>query len=463
MGNKIMDTVKAPLVTVYIPNHNYGRFIEQAIKSVLSQTLQDFELIIIDDGSTDNSEEIINRYADHDKIITIFQRKKGLNVTNNIALRASRGSYIMRLDADDYLDENALSVLAGMLERNPDTGLVFPDYFIADEGGIVEELIRRHDFSQVTMLDQPAHGACTLIRRECLMELGGYNESYSCQDGYELWLRFTKRYRVQNVNLPLFYYRRHSRSLTCDEDRLLDTRASIIEEQTRINGGKLKGVAVIPVRGRSTDPSSPALRLLGGRPLIDWTLETALQAKRLEGVMVTSPDQDLLNYVYGKYGRKVITVKRDRELARPNTFIEDTVFHALQEYSLHRTVPGAVVLLYIECPFRSPRYVDSAIDVMELFGSDTVVAARPDTDVFYRHNGAGLEPLRKDQVLRLEREDLYREVGQLRVIRRDFLEQTRQVSGGKVGHVVLDAVAALRLRSDWDWEVAELQASKRGK
>jgi glycosyltransferase involved in cell wall biosynthesis len=462
MGNRVMGKVKAPLVTVYIPNHNYGRFIDQAIKSVLSQTLQDFELIIIDDGSTDNSEEIIKRYVGHDKIITIFQKKKGLNVTNNIALRASRGSYIMRLDADDYLDENALSVLAGMLERNPDTGLVFPDYFIVDEGGIIQELVRRHDFSQVTMLDQPAHGACTLIRRECLMDLGGYNESYSCQDGYELWLRFTKRYRVQNVNLPLFYYRKHSRSLTCDEDRLLDTRARIIEEQTRMNGRQLKGVAVIPVRGRSIDPSSPALRLLGGRPLIDWTLETALQAKRLEGVMVTSPDQDLLSYVSAKYKGKVITVKRDRELAMPNTFIEDTVFHALQEYSLHSTLPGAVVLLYIECPFRSPRYVDTAIDVMELFGSDTVVGVRPDTDVFYRHNGAGLEPLRKDQVLRLEREDLYREVGQLRVIRRDFLEQTRQVSGGKVGHVVLDAVAALRLRSDWDWELAELQASKKG-
>ena len=124
-----MNDERAPLVTVYITNHNYGRYVEQAIQSVLRQTLRDFELIIIDDGSTDNSREIIERYADHEQIVTIYQQNKGLNVTNNIALRAARGRYLMRLDADDYLDENALMVLAGVLERNPDVGLVFPDYF----------------------------------------------------------------------------------------------------------------------------------------------------------------------------------------------------------------------------------------------------------------------------------------------------------------------------------------------
>src|SRR5437867_1266985 len=103
-----------PLVTVYITNHNYGRYLEQAIKSVLNQTQQDFELIVIDDGSTDDSRSIIERYADHPKIRPIFQENRGLNISNNIALRAARGQYIMRLDADDYLDENALTVLTGV-------------------------------------------------------------------------------------------------------------------------------------------------------------------------------------------------------------------------------------------------------------------------------------------------------------------------------------------------------------
>ena len=70
-----------PLVTVYITNHNYGKYIEYAIKSVLNQTLQDFELIIIDDGSEDNSREIIEKYTELENVTSIYQNNKGLNVT----------------------------------------------------------------------------------------------------------------------------------------------------------------------------------------------------------------------------------------------------------------------------------------------------------------------------------------------------------------------------------------------
>ncbi|MBM4305793.1 MAG: glycosyltransferase [Deltaproteobacteria bacterium] len=456
----ILDAKNTPLVTVYITNHNYGRFIDQAIQSVLRQTLQDLELIIIDDGSTDNSAEIIERYADHEKVITILQHHKGLNVTNNIALRASHGKYIMRLDADDYLDENALMVLSGFLERNPNVGLVFPDYFLVDEDGEVLEVMRRHNFSEVSLLDQPAHGACTLIRREHLLELRGYDESFHSQDGYDLWTRFIRHYNVQNVNLPLFYYRQHPRSLTCNEMHILETRVRIIEKQVQCNSQPLSTIAIIPVRGPSVDPESPALRCLGGRALIDWTIQTALEAKRLSAVVITTPDEELIAYVSRTYGERVFVVKRDRKLALPNTYIEDTLFHALGEYTRQRSAPDAFVLLYIESPFRTSWHIDNAINVMELFDTDMVVAVRPDADVFYRHSGAGLEILRKGRMLRLEREELYREVGQMRVVKRKLLETQRQLSGGKVGHAVLDQNAALRLRSEWDWEVAELLASK---
>jgi glycosyltransferase involved in cell wall biosynthesis len=449
-----------PLVTVYLVNHNYGRFIEQAIQSVLHQTLQDFELIIIDDGSTDNSREVIERYANHDKVTTIFQQNQGLNVTNNIALRAAHGHYIMRLDADDYLQENALMVLADMLHRNPEVGLVFPDYFLVDEDGAILEIKHRHNFNEVTLLDQPAHGACTMIHRNCLLELGGYDESFRCQDGYDLWIRFIQHYRVKNVNLPLFYYRQHPRSLTRNDEHILTTRASIIEKRTRRNGRHLSAIAIIPVRGQSVDRDSFALRELGGRPLIDWTLQAALEARRLSGAVVTTPDEELLDYVSMNYDDRILTVKRDRKLAAPNTYVEDALLQALDEYALLHHPPDVLTVLYIESPFRTARHIDSAIDAMELFDTDVVVAVRPDTDVFYQHNGAGLQPLRKTRLLRLEREELYREVGQMHIVKREFLTTQRQLTGGKVGHIVLDERAAMRLRSEWDWEVAELQAGK---
>ena len=189
------------LVTVYITNFNYGKFIKQAIESVLMQTEQSFELIIIDDGSTDNSKEIIEKYKDLKNIRIVYQKNKGLNVTNNIALRAARGKYIVRLDADDYFSPNALELLLEKLESDPMLGMVFPDYFLVDTQGEVLERQKRHDFdNEVKLFDQAAHGACTMIRVQFLREIGGYDESFSCQDGYELWVKFTSKFKVSNIH-----------------------------------------------------------------------------------------------------------------------------------------------------------------------------------------------------------------------------------------------------------------------
>ena len=82
-------------ITVYITNYNYGQYIEQAIESVLSQSIDDWELIVIDDGSSDNSLERIDKYRVNEKITIIAQENKGLNITNNVAVRLARGNYML--------------------------------------------------------------------------------------------------------------------------------------------------------------------------------------------------------------------------------------------------------------------------------------------------------------------------------------------------------------------------------
>ena len=194
-----------PVVTVYVTNYNYGRYLRQAVNSVLAQTYRNFELLIIDDGSTDNSRDIIAEYDGHAGIRIILQQNKGLNATNNVAVKAARGKYVMRLDADDFLDENALLVMTSLLDSDPSLALVFPDWYYVDAEGSITGQERRHNFqSEVTLLDQPAHGACTMIRRDCLIEVEAYGSAFRCQDGYELWLKIIDRYPVRNVNLPLF-------------------------------------------------------------------------------------------------------------------------------------------------------------------------------------------------------------------------------------------------------------------
>jgi len=451
-----MNESKTPLVTVYITNHNYGRYLDQAIRSVLAQSMQDFELLIIDDGSTDNSREIIEKYRDLPQVITIYQKNQGLCVTNNIALRAARGKYIMRLDADDFLDENALTILSSNLERNEDLGFVFPDYYVVDESGNLIEVVRRHNFNNVSLLDQPAHGACTMIRKKCLEELGGYDESLRCQDGYDLWIRFIRQYSVQNVNLPLFYYRQHTKNLTKDEAKILNTRSKILEKHAKKNGSKLTALAVIPVRGDFADPGSLALRPLAGKPLIEWTIDVALAAKRIGQVIVTTPDPYIIEHLDRIYGARIFVVKRDKSLALYNTYIEDTILHALRMVETKFSLPDVITLLYIESPFRAAEQIDNAIDLLEIFETDTVIGVRPERSVLYRHNGGSLEPMANFGRLRLEREEIFKAAGQLCVVRRDYLEKHHRVIGGRIGHIVLDPQASVSVTSKWDWEIAEM-------
>ena len=131
------------LITVYMPAFNYGDFIEEAIESVINQSIDSWELIVINDGSTDHTRSLLEKYRSNSQITIVHQENQGLNVSNNIGLRLARGNYIMRLDADDYLDENALQILSNALEKNKAADLAFPDYYEVNKDGEILNLIRR--------------------------------------------------------------------------------------------------------------------------------------------------------------------------------------------------------------------------------------------------------------------------------------------------------------------------------
>ena len=179
-----------PKITVYITNHNYEKFISKSIQSVLNQSFKNYELIIIDDGSSDDSVNVIDRFCKKNKdIIFVKQKKRGLVASNNIAISLAKGKYIMRLDADDWLKKDALKEMFKIIEKNDETAMVFPDYYEVDING--KKILRfvRHNFKKVDLKDQPAHGACSLIRLSILKKIGGYDEKFMCQDGYYIWMK----------------------------------------------------------------------------------------------------------------------------------------------------------------------------------------------------------------------------------------------------------------------------------
>jgi len=445
-----------PKVTVYIPTHNYGEYVSRAIESVINQKFDDWELIVIDDGSTDNTQDILKKFIAHPKMKVIHQERKGLTVTNNIALRLSQGKYIIRLDADDYLDENALLVLSNILDTHPDVDLVYPDYYRVDEDGEIIDVERRKKIGEeVSLLDLPAHGACTMIRKSCLIELGGYDETLSCQDGYDLWIRFIDRYKPYNVNIPLFYYRQHSRSLTQDKRKILSARHQAKRNYVKAKFGKdiPKILAIIPVRKRSNILSDSALKDIAGKPLIYYTISEALKTNLLDKVVVTSDDDEVLKYVQNF--PTIIGIKRPPELSLPNSRIEPTVDYILAFLKKNQNYrPKVVMLLYIHTPLRKYIHIEKAIDTMLIFNVDSVVSVCEDLGFYYRHVKNGLTPLAKRRLLRLERDALYKENGAIYLSKISAIKKNNFL-GTKIGHTVMLPEESVKVDSEFNFWIAE--------
>lgn len=459
MTSPVTPTVPEPLVTVYVLNHNYGRFIRQAVESVLAQDYSALEILVIDDASDDCSPEALAEFERNPRVRVLRQAEsRGLTACCNTALRESAGEFVMRLDADDYLETFAVRKLVAAIAGEPHAALVFGDYVEVDGRGATIRRVKRHDFNALqAMSDLPAHGACTMVRRSFLEDVGGYDETVSCQDGLDLWLHVDPQHSVLHIGESLFCYRQHGGNLTRDESRLSRARAALMAKHVAKRGVlRPKVIGIVPVRGQVADPGSMAMRNLGGRPLVDWTIDEALSCEGINRVVVSSPDESVLEHVHERYGSRVGVHRRALDWAGLNVDVATTVSHVLDTEAAEDRFYDAQMILTAESPFRSAVYIQQAIDVMLLFGADGVVGVRRSDEMFYLHNGLGLQPVREDERLRLERDDLYRECGGMHLVR-----SRSGRSGGRLGHVLLDEIAASAIRTELDWKTAELLAAER--
>lgn len=444
------------LISVYITNYNYGSYIEEAIESVLNQKKVDFELIIIDDGSIDNSKEIIEQYRNNKDVSIVYQKNKGLNITNNIALHLARGKYIIRLDADDYFAKDALFMLSNALESDKELGLVFPDYYTVDSNGKKIKHHQRHNFKkEVTLFDQAAHGACTMIRVSFLKALGGYNENYKCQDGYELWIKFTSKYKIININEPLFFYRQHGSNLTSNENKILSTRAQINADYVEKLDINNSAIAIIPVRNKQ----DLYYKLkVNNKSLINIKIEQALKSKSISKVVISSPDYEIKNEISTEFinNPRCIFLKRDESLSKLNTSLAGTVNQVIINLQNHRETNSSIVLLDLRFPLISSIKIDDAVNTMLLFKANSLISVRSDNNLYYKHDGTGMKPIMNhDQKHKLERDMLYKHLGGITVCRIQSFMKNQKVIHGKVGHMILDKSSAYNIENKDDLKIIE--------
>ncbi|MDC0470430.1 N-acetylneuraminate synthase family protein [Candidatus Pseudothioglobus singularis] len=455
-----------PLVTIYITNYNYGQYIRQSIESVLNQSFSSFELIIIDDGSSDESREIIQEYSRNSKVKIVFQQNKGLNKTNNIALKLSRGKYIMRLDADDYLHESALLLMTNRLENDSKLAMIFPDYYMVDKEGRVLSHEYRHDFSnKVSLYDQPAHGACTMVKSDVLKEVGGYSEEFKCQDGYELWVKIIGYYKVSNISLPLFYYRQHGDNLTSNEKKILSTRNEIIKKYSKLKiKRKLNNLCIIPIRANGDTRGALAIIPFAKTTLLEIVVKQLNNCDNSIKIVITTNDSKVYEYAKTKLdGENIIIDSRPEELSLLNTKIDDTIKYIVNKYAenLNKFNPDTISVVNYEYPLRGSGYIDNIANSLFLYNATSSLSVIKRTGNLFHHNGHTLIESEHNTDLRLERDEVYEEKGGLHCIKyADFLE-TKTLRNNRTTHVLLDQYSSMKVESDIDFEVLEHLYSKK--
>ena len=444
-----------PKVTVYITNYNYGKFIEQAICSVLDQTLQDFELIIIDDGSKDNSVEIINVFLTDPRIQFIQQKNKGLNISNNVALNLARGKYIVRLDADDYFKPTALERLSFFLDNDDAVGLIFPDFEEVDAEGDLIRVVKRHDFNtEVELFDLPAHGACTMVRTSFLREVGGYDESFTCQDGFDLWIKFIAKHKVSNVKEILFSYRQHGSNLTKNEDRLLATRSEMKKKYlARTEKNIPQCSIIIPVR--SLDVTEIPFTEVNGQTLLSLKIMASIESELCDEVIILTSDEKVKEYVLSHFTNPQIKViKRPTSYARFNYSLMDSLKLAENSKDTNLNVNSLAVILSLENPFLNSRYIDSSIRALLIFGADSVMSVRRNTKSLYKHDGRTFKSLQSDELTKFERHDIFQAAGGLVCVKIDTAFENDKLLCGVTSHVLVDEISAFEINSQVDLKIA---------
>lgn len=208
-------------VSVLMPVYNGALYLQEAIDSILNQTFKDFELIIIDDGSSDDSLKIIRMNADKDKRIVVLENKQnsGICVTLNKGLDIAKGEYIARMDCDDISESNRLAVQIEFMERNPEYGLVGSNTKIFGDNISVPYIFNFDEDWRMCIADMiyatcVAHPA-VMMRANILREKHlRYNDEFRGLEDFYMWWQFAKISKITNIQQPLLNYRHHKKQET---------------------------------------------------------------------------------------------------------------------------------------------------------------------------------------------------------------------------------------------------------
>lgn len=294
------------LVSVVIPCYKQAHFLNHAIESVLNQTVPSHEIIVVDDGSPDETEAVAARYPD---VRYVRQANQGLSAARNTGVRHSRGAFLVFLDADDRLLPNHFLVSLESFQRTPQAAFVCGNYrFIGDEQAIHRHDCRPQPDHYGTLLRSnfigPPH--TVMFRREAVLRAGGFRTNLKCCEDQDIYLRIARGAPVYCHHEVIAEYRRHTSQMSQKWEVMLSTAMAMLQSQWRY-------VKDRPDYEQAWRAGASFRQQLYG-PALTWAMVASARsgnwsrALRCFGILLRWYPQGLLSLVRLKMGRRYETV-----------------------------------------------------------------------------------------------------------------------------------------------------------
>lgn len=229
-----MEEKNLPLVSVVVPCYNHEKYVKKTIESIINQTYKNIELIVIDDGSKDNSVKAIQELANKYSFTFIHRPNKGLSATLNEGIQLSKGKYFSTIASDDILILEKIEKQVEFMESNPKFGMCYGKivYF---ENSIENTSEYPNSNKQGWVFDDLLNYGCfipapsTFIRKNVFETVGGYDESLLIED-WDMWLRIAEKYQVGYVDEYLAYYRRHDTNISKQAFKMYEAEKKILDK-----------------------------------------------------------------------------------------------------------------------------------------------------------------------------------------------------------------------------------------
>jgi len=296
-----MVSPETPAICVVITAHNYGHYLDQCIQSVLVQKdPPSWCLMVIDDGSTDETPYVLEKYSQNPHIVVLRLNGVGLACAGNRGISLSRSEWVIRLDADDWLEPDALRTLYdGANQAGAD--VAYGDLHLVSERGLSFGVLSQSSMVLGRGLERAPVGSGMLYRRSVWEEISGYDESLRYQEDFDFWLKVSERCTVVHVARALYAYRQHGASMSTNRRPRFSCRAQVkrsaaIRRGLTTNGGVLAVVdAVPPFNSRISSMAS--IFTLDGVSLIERTLNQLSSICGLSKIVVRADNSDVQEWV----------------------------------------------------------------------------------------------------------------------------------------------------------------------